>query len=733
MSVRSYRPHELLCAAVLVVVCCGSRLYGLSPFGTPMFLALAPFVFIGFTAPIYIACSFLFTFELWRLYLSGAVVLLAAIRWFVGLHVPRFDREIAKILFSVGAIAIESALAALFRPVVEAVLSGALSLVFYYFARYVAVNVGRRFSFRLSVIECGGVCVTLFVAGLTFARATVSSFEIGLALAFFCALFMCVIGSKAALGGGISIGLGLAVGSNLNIAIAYVGGVAVACAFRSLPRVMMTLIGVGVFSALSVVFGVTAVQIGWNALMVTASGLLFCILPRRAVKAVCDYFDFDGASRLAVRHYINRTRLDAGNKMLLLSSVFDETARLMSAFGTVEPDGDALGAAICDKFCPYCPHLNMCDEGKRTAAFKSIAECAYAGKSVIAELPEFFTTDCLKTADIIAMSVTITDSARERQVRQESDRKAREAVVERLVAVKDVLWELGTSEAAPVGFDREEENRIKSALFGYGIECAEVFATGEKITAVVRSAAADADKLTRALKGFCVDTLDKSSASGWSIAELKRKAPFEAVYARAGVSKSGGVSGDSYAFRKIGDKFLVALADGMGYGVGAAADSAAAIELIECFYRAGFKSDSALSGVNKFLKVGGESFSAADVAVCDLQTGRVDIYKIGAPACYIKTHDTVLNIEGKSLPIGMLDEMRPFSTSKMLRPGQMLIIVSDGVSDCFSGDALPEYINNITVHNPKTAAESILSRALALVGNTPRDDMTVIAFRLYET
>ena len=130
MSVRSYRPHELLCAAVLVVVCCGSRLYGLSPFGTPMFLALAPFVFIGFTAPIYIACSFLFTFELWRLYLSGAVVLIAAIRWFVGLHVPRFDREIAKILFSVGAIAIESALAALFRPVVEAVLSGALSLVF---------------------------------------------------------------------------------------------------------------------------------------------------------------------------------------------------------------------------------------------------------------------------------------------------------------------------------------------------------------------------------------------------------------------------------------------------------------------------------------------------------------------------------------------------------------------------------------------------------------------------
>ncbi len=732
-NLRLRPTHELFCAAVLIVVCCGARLYGMSPFGTPMFLALAPIVFIGFTAPLYIACSFLFTFELWRLYLSAAVVLIAAVRWFIGFKSPRVERETVKILFSVGAIFVETALMGLFRPIVETVMSGVLSAVFYYFARYVAFDIGRKFGFRLGATESAAVCVTLFVAGLTFARARVGVVEIGLCLGFLSALFLCVIGVKAALGGGIAIGLGFAVGSNLSLALAFIGAAAVVAAFRTMPRALHSVMGIGIFAALSVLFGVNAVKIGWNALMLAAAAALYFILPRRAVKAVRDYFDFDGAERLAVRHYINRTRLDAGNKMLLLSSVFDETARLMSAFGGVEPDADALGAAFADKFCPYCPNQAVCDENKRAAAFKSVAERAYAGGSVITELPEFFTTDCIRTADVISAAAGLSDAAHDRQVKTESDKMAREAVVERLVAVKDVLGELGRSEATPVGFDKDRENKIKSALNLSGIECAEVFATADRITAVVRTAAADPDKLTRALKGYCVETLEKSSASGFSIAELKKKAQYEAVYARAGVAKSGGVSGDSYSFRRIGDKFLVALADGMGYGGGAAADSAAAIELIECFYRAGFKSDSALSGVNKFLKVGGESFSAADVAICDLQSGRVDIVKIGSPACYIKTQDTVLKIEGKSLPIGMLDEMRPYSTSKLLRPGQMLVIVSDGVSDCFSGDALPEYLNNITAHNPKAAAEAVLSRALTAVGGQPRDDMTVIAFRLYST
>ena len=224
---------------------------------------------------------------------------------------------------------------------------------------------------------------------------------------------------------------------------------------------------------------------------------------------------------------------------------------------------------------------------------------------------------------------------------------------------------------------------------------------------------------------------------------------YDAVYARVGVSKSG-VSGDSYTFKRIGEsvssvgsggnaigdkgakgeKFLAALVDGMGTGENASACSDAAVRLIECFYRAGFDSESALSGVNKFLKTDGERYSAADIAVCDLSDASVDIIKIGAPPCYIKTRDTVLKIEGSSLPIGVLDEMRPYVTRKRIYPGQMYIAVSDGVGDCFVGDELPSFINGLEPFNPEKTADAILKRALEIVG-TPKDDMTVIAFRLF--
>ena len=110
----------------------------------------------------------------------------------------------------------------------------------------------------------------------------------------------------------------------------------------------------------------------------------------------------------------------------------------------------------------------------------------------------------------------------------------------------------------------------------------------------------------------------------------------------------------------------------------------------------------------------------------------MDIIKIGAPPCYIKTTDTVLKIDGSSLPIGVLDEMRPYVVTKKLYPGQMLILVTDGIADCFDGDELPDFINGLSAFNPESAVTEIVSRALKLSGDNPKDDMTAIAFRLYE-
>lgn len=730
------RPSVIFIAAVCVIFCSGGELYGIMPFGAPMLCAFAPYVFVGFLAPVYVLCSFLFTFRLERLYLSGAVTVILAIRWILSLKISKLDKERARILFSVGAIVGESALLAIFQPAINSLLTAAVGLGFYYFARAFAACADRQFAFRLSATEAFSACIVLLVAGLTFGRAKTAEFNVGLFLAFFVSLMLGIVGTKEMLAGAVALGLGIAFGFGASVALAFICGATSVVAFRTMPRYAYTPVGIGVFAAFSVLMGREPIAIGWDAVMLAAGGLMFIAIPPRTIRKLRAYFDFDGSTRFAVRHYINRTRADAGNKMLALAAVFDETARLLSSIREPEPDYAALGLALSDRFCPYCSECGACGgEIAINSAFKELAKSAYTGRSVLYEMPEFFKTSCVRTAEVLAAATTVSERAKERARMAESEQKAKAVVTERLAAIKDVLTDLGLSQSAPVGFDGTMEEKIAAELSLRGAECAEAFVTRDGVTAIIRTGA-DKKAIVKGVsacmkKPYELTSLEKTQAAGWSVAALKRRAAFGAVYARAGVSKSGGVSGDSYTFERIGDRFLVALADGMGSGETAGAGSGAAVDLIECFYKAGFDSTAALEGVNRFLKVNAESYSAVDVAVCDLDSGETDIIKIGSPPCYIKTEDTVLKLEGKSLPIGVLDEMRPFVAKRKLYTGQMLILVTDGVSDCFSGDSLPEYINGLDGHNPETLASKILSRALDLSGGTARDDMTVVAVRLY--
>jgi len=334
--------------------------------------------------------------------------------------------------------------------------------------------------------------------------------------------------------------------------------------------------------------------------------------------------------------------------------------------------------------------------------------------------------------DVINAADVFTDGARERARERESEDKAKAIVTERLTAIKDVLEELGKSQALPVGFDGIAEDKIVAELNGNGVECAEAFCTREGVTAVVRTQSASREKIRRAVsaclkRDYEVTAVDKTQAAGWSVATLKKRPAYEAVYARAGLGKNG-ISGDSYTFERIGDKFLAALLDGMGSGAQASESSGAAVELISCFYRAGFDSQSVLAGVNRFLKLPAtENYSAADVVVCDLDNATTDIIKIGSPPCYIKTTDTVLKIEGSSLPIGVLDEMRPFVAAKRLYPGQMLILVSDGVADCFKTVILS---SKVRLRKPDPAIYLLASRCIgsapencAYVGDNPVRDV----------
>ena len=92
-------------------------------------------------------------------------------------------------------------------------------------------------------------------------------------------------------------------------------------------------------------------------------------------------------------------------------------------------------------------------------------------------------------------------------------------------------------------------------------------------------------------------------------------------------------------------------------------------------------------------------------------------------------------INGGNLPIGIMDEVPCNIIEKSLRPGDMLVMVTDGVIDAFSEgqngeELLRKIIMECKTSNPQEMAEKILNKTKEQ--KNPRDDMTILVANIWE-
>ena len=182
-------------------------------------------------------------------------------------------------------------------------------------------------------------------------------------------------------------------------------------------------------------------------------------------------------------------------------------------------------------------------------------------------------------------------------------------------------------------------------------------------------------------------------------------------------------------------KFLVALSDGMGSGEYARRISESTITLLESFYRAKMPSDTVLSTINKLLAFNREeTFACVDIAIVNLDDGRADLIKIGSPVGFILSGNTVRVLEGSSLPLGILDSLRPESSSYSLHENDILLFLSDGITGAFGSTAdLYEILKKTPISNPQRLADMLLESAIQAYGGVAKDDMTAVAVRLFKS
>ena len=89
-------------------------------------------------------------------------------------------------------------------------------------------------------------------------------------------------------------------------------------------------------------------------------------------------------------------------------------------------------------------------------------------------------------------------------------------------------------------------------------------------------------------------------------------------------------------------------------------------------------------------------------------------------------------LEGESLPLGILDSLRPTVFSDRTEDGDMLIFMSDGITTAFdSTPELVEFLRPLRPLNPQNLADMLLSGALARTKGRAEDDMTVLCTRIF--
>ncbi len=302
--------------------------------------------------------------------------------------------------------------------------------------------------------------------------------------------------------------------------------------------------------------------------------------------------------------------------------------------------------------------------------------------------------------------------------------------------------------------DDNKERLVKKILLENGIRTESVTFFSRKDNRIEMSV------MARTVRHKCVDADDMAIAVGEAIGKVMKpvkggrrvvtdrlcefifeEAPvFFSLFGAMAVSKEKNVkSGDSYTWvDNQSGRTVICISDGMGTGNDARRTSNRVVSLTEQLTQAGFSDKTTAKLINSSMASCNEDNPFTfDMASVDMITGQCKMVKLGAAASYIKSEDGVRIIKPSSLPAGVLDGVEPDITDTVIKGGDYIVMVSDGMAD-----ALPFYdkeqhlamiIDEIKDSNPQRIAESIMEEIMYYQGKKYKDDMTVVVAGFFES
>ena len=391
--------------------------------------------------------------------------------------------------------------------------------------------------------------------------------------------------------------------------------------------------------------------------------------------------------------------------------------------------------------CVECAYYKQClqkNKPNKDDLIKLINIGCNKGKVTLIDLSRDFSEYCYSATTMLTQINKLLEVYSEKTKELISVSSSKNLIQLQSHAVSEVLKQLAFEFSHKVDFNSEKEGIIFESLSTVGIVPKQILFIEDSYHLIFDKQNLLFSSIAKILSTALNENLSLTSRKdiGNKTLVTFTSAPcLDACFGIATKIKDGSAySGDSHLLTKIdNEKFIVSLCDGMGSGENAKNNSNLAISLFENLYKIGLNEDMAVDLANKLLSVcSSENFSTLDCAIFDLHKKCASLIKLGASYGFFITQDEVRILENSSLPLGILDEISPNYYHLEVNSGDMLVMISDGISDAFfsSTDTVDFLLSNKT-KNPQTLANKLLSRAIEQYGGIAKDDMTVIVIKLF--
>ncbi|WP_438448991.1 stage II sporulation protein E [Gorillibacterium sp. sgz5001074] len=490
---------------------------------------------------------------------------------------------------------------------------------------------------------------------------------------------------------------------------------------------------------------------------------LFLLTPRGLVQTLAKYVPGTQENMKTHYEYAKRVRDITAGRVEQFSEVFQQ---LSKSFKQLTEQGQERKREeevshfmnhVANKTCTSCWKKNHCWDKQfyDTYAFMSDMMSAVEKDEKITKkdiTPEWKKA-CSKTDQVLEVMKHQYTLYRHDLQWKKQILESRQLVSDQLIGVSQVMEDL----AKEIKREGQElflqEEQIRHALEGLGLSIMAIdvinLEEGNVEIEIMHQYTKGFDECRKIIAPLLSDILGENIAvkkekysekgEGYCTVSFGSAKEYEVETGIAGAAKGGDLlSGDSFSTAELGNgKFVVALSDGMGNGERARAESSTALTILQQLLQSGMDEKLAIKSVNSvlLLRSPDEMYATVDMALIDLYSANTTFMKIGSTPSFIKRGNEVLQITANNLPVGILQEIDVDLVSVQLLPGDVLIMMTDGIFDS-PGYAvnkelwMKRVIGEIDTDSPQEFADCLLERIVRQQHGEISDDMTVIVAKV---